>query len=106
VKHIVRWIRYREADKSTGPRLFERISLLRREIQSLTFGEKTRAAIAYRGLRHLREALQQPWQHHFQAHVIVSDLDMAGCGLAERADPKEHLVAIPALFIDIQNRYA
>ena len=36
-------------------------------------GQQQRTAVADRCLRDLGKALQQPWQHPLQAHMIVSD---------------------------------
>src|SRR5262245_63058313 len=70
---------------------------------SLLF-QHQRAFLADRGREFLREHRQQPWQLHFQAHVVIGDIDETNGALAERAEIEGEPIAAPALLMDGQQR--
>src|SRR3978361_858013 len=70
---------------------------------SAAFGQQQIAPIFDRKLSGLRKPLQKPGQRHFQSHMIVSDVEMAGRRLTEGADAEDHAVSVPPFLIDFQN---
>ena len=73
---------------------------------SSAFGQQQIAPIPDRGLRYFGESLQQPGQRHFHPDMIVRDIEMTRRRLPQRADAKDHAIAVPALFVDFQHRNA
>src|SRR5690242_10556087 len=67
-------------------------------------GQQQPAAILDRTLRHLREPLQEPWQHYLEPHVVIGNVEMTGRRLPHGADTEDHAVILPALFVHGENR--
>ncbi|MCD0416403.1 hypothetical protein LOC51_04180 [Rubrivivax sp. JA1024] len=63
------------------------------------------SALLNRDLRRVGEFLQQPRQAHFEPHMIFGHIDLTGRDLPQRADAKQHPVAAPRFFVDLQNRH-
>jgi len=63
-----------------------------------------RAFLADRGREFLRHHRQEPWQLHFQAHVVVGNIDEADGALAERAEIEGEPIAAPGFLMDGQQR--
>jgi len=72
---MVSSIRYQQADEIPSVLFFTDFRCCVAE-GLVALDEQELAAIADRDLRHLGKTLQQPRQHHFQSHVIVSDVDV------------------------------
>ena len=75
----------------------------RDRLASFILGQQQPAAIADRRLRQLREALQQPGQRDLQLDVIVRNIQMPEHRLPHRADAERHVVALPALLVDMEH---
>src|SRR5262245_44760328 len=80
-----------------------RVSLPMRIVRSLLL-QHQRAFLADRGCEFLRNDGQQPWQRHFEAHVVVGDVDEADGALAERAEIEGEPIAAPGFLADGEER--
>src|SRR5262245_34721620 len=63
-----------------------------------------RAFLADRRREFFGELGEQPRQRHFEEHVVVGDVDRAGCALTYGAHPEHQVVAGPGLLVDGEQR--